>query len=401
MRKTSVLNGWERVAAALVAVLLLASCATSGPRLAVPASLVNEADVAGFSNVRFWGDQQPENLNALAKEKFEQTKKSRPSLAKRGTRPVVNYLAISGGGSDGAFGAGLLAGWGESGKRPVFDIVTGVSTGALIAPFVFLGKSYDPVLRELYTTYTTRDFLRKQPIKGLLGGDSLASDKPFQRLIAKYVDEDFMAAVAAEHRTGRRLLIGTTNLDAQRPVIWDAGKIAASGHPQSLQLLRQVFLASASIPALFPPVFINVTADGTLYQEMHVDGGTTTQVFLIPTQMMLGSIDRKYGVSPRRRLYIIRNGRVSPETKPVRDRTFSIASRSISTLIKYQGIGDLYQLHNFARRNGITYRLAYIPKDVQDTSTEPFDREYMTKLFDIGYQFGRKGYRWKSKPPAF
>ena len=401
MRKTAFLKDWGRSLFALFAVLLLASCATSGARLAVPASLVNQADVTGFSHIRFWGDQKPVNINDIAKKKFAQTKATRPHLARPGSRPAVNYLAISGGGADGAFGAGLLVGWSDSGKRPEFEIVTGVSTGALIAPFAFLGKSYDPTLKEIYTTYTTRDFLRKQPIKGLLGGASLASDVPFQRLIAKYVDEDLMAAIAREHNRGRRLLIGTTNLDAQRPVVWDVGKIAASGNPQSLQLMRKIFLASASIPAMFPPVFINVTADGTLYQEMHVDGGTTTQVFLIPSQLMLASIDRRLGIKPRRRVYIIRNGRVSPETKPVRDRTLSIASRSISTLIKYQGIGDLYQLNTFARRNGIQYRLAYIPKDFEDSSEEVFDKEYMTRLFDLAYQKGRQGYRWKTEPPGF
>ena len=401
MRKGSFPKNWDRLIAALIAVVLLASCAASGPRLAVPSNLVSEASVVGFSHVRFWGDQKPANINDIAKKKFAQTRSARPHLAKRGSRPSINYLAISGGGADGAFGAGLLVGWSDSGKRPEFEIVTGVSTGALIAPFAFLGKRHDPTLKKIYTTYTTKDFLRKQPLRGLMGGASLASDVPFQRLIAQYVDEELMAEIAQEHNKGRRLLIGTTNLDAQRPVIWDVGKIAASGNPESLQLMRKIFLASASIPAMFPPVFINVTADGTLYQEMHVDGGTTTQVFLIPSQLMLASIDRKFGVRPRRRVYIIRNGRVSPETKPVRDRTLSIASRSISTLIKYQGIGDLYQLNSFARRNGIRYRLAYIPKDFKDTSKEVFDKTYMNRLFDLAYQKGLKGYRWKTEPPGY
>ncbi len=401
MRNKSFLNLPGHILGALAVAMLAASCAAPGPRVAVPSNLVSEASVAGFTQIRFWGDQKPTNITEISKKKFTQTKAARPHLAKRGARPSTNYLAISGGGSDGAFGAGLLVGWSASGKRPEFEIVTGVSTGALIAPFAFLGKRYDPTLKEIYTTYTTKDFLRKQPLKGLVGGNALASDVPFQRLIAKYVDEKLMVAIAAEHNRGRRLLIGTTNLDAQRPVIWDVGKIAASGNPESLQLMRRIFLASASIPAMFPPVFINVTADGTLYQEMHVDGGTTTQVFLIPSQLMLASIDRRFGVRPRRRVYIIRNGRVSPETKPVRDRTLSIASRSISTLIKYQGIGDLYQLSTFARRNGIGYRLAYIPKDFKDTSTEVFDKAYMNRLFNLAYQQGTQGYRWKTEPPGF
>lgn len=350
--------------------------------------------------IRFWGDQSPPNLSEIIKEKYQQTKSSRPKMVRRGARPVLNFLAISGGGSDGAFGAGLLTGWSEKGSRPDFEIVTGISTGALIAPFAFLGKRYDPVLKEIYTSYTTKDFLKKRPVKGLMGGAALSDSRPFQSLIAKYVDAPLMAEIAKEHGRGRRLLIGTTNLDAQRPVIWDAGRIASSDHPQALELLRKIFLASASIPGAFPPVFINVNADGKSYQEMHVDGGTTTQVFLMPGQLMVKDIDRKYAIRARRNVYVIRNGRLSPETEPVRDRTLSIAARSISTLIKNQGIGDLYRLHAFSRKNKMRFKLSYIPGDFKNTSKEPFDRAYMIKLFELGKKLGRAGYKWKTTPPG-
>ena len=396
-RSISVLG---KAIAAIATVLLVASCASSGPRVAVPDNLVSQASVTGLTQIRFWGDQAPPNLNEIVKEKYLQTKSARPKMVRKGARPVLNFLAISGGGSDGAFGAGILTGWSEKGSRPEFEIVTGISTGALIAPFAFLGKRYDPVLKELYTTYTTKDFLIKRPVKGLIGGDALSNNKPFQRLIAKYVDQALMAEIAKEHNRGRRLLIGTTNLDAQRPVIWDAGKIAASGHPQALELLRSIFLASASIPGAFPPVYINVNADGKPFQEMHVDGGTTTQVFLMPGQLMVKDIDRRYAIRARRTVYVIRNGRLSPETEPVRDRTISIASRSISTLIKNQEIGDLYRLHAFSRKNKMRFKLAYIPGDFKNTSTEAFDRVYMKKLFDLGKRLGRAGYRWKTTPPG-
>jgi predicted acylesterase/phospholipase RssA len=386
--------------AAIATVLLVVSCASSGSRVAVPDNLVSEASVTGLTQIRFWGDQSPTNLNEIVKEKYQQTKSARPKMVRKGARPVLNFLAISGGGSDGAFGAGLLTGWSEKGSRPEFEIVTGISTGALIAPFAFLGKRYDPVLKELYTTYTTKDFLIKRPVSGLIGGDALSNNKPFQRLIAKYVDQALMAEIAKENNRGRRLLIGTTNLDAQRPVIWDVGKIAASGHPQALELIRTIFLASASIPGAFPPVYINVNADGKPFQEMHVDGGTTTQVFLMPGQLMVKDIDRRYAIRARRTVYVIRNGRLSPETEPVRDRTLSIAARSISTLIKNQGIGDLYRLHAFSRKNKMRFKLAYIPGDFKNTSTEAFDKAYMKKLFDLGKRLGRAGYRWKTTPPG-
>ncbi|MHA1165119.1 MAG: patatin-like phospholipase family protein [Alphaproteobacteria bacterium] len=325
---------------------------------------------------------------------------TRPQLFKAGRKPLINFLTISGGGSDGAFGAGLLVGWSDAGTRPEFEIVTGVSTGALIAPFAYLGKKYDPTLKEMYTTYSTSAFITKRPVRGLLGGSSLASSKPFAGMIAKYVDQAFMAEIAAAHQTGRRLLIGTTNLDAQRPVIWDMGKIASSGSPEAIHLFRKILLASASIPGVFPPVFINVKADGKTYDEMHVDGGTTNQVFLLPNQLMVGKTSRKMNFRAKRRVYIIRNGRIGPERKVVKASTLSIASRSVSTLIKYQGIGDLYKMYSFSKRNRIAYRLSYIPADFPDTSTEPFDTVYMTKLFKLGYGLGKQGYRWKNKPPS-
>jgi predicted patatin/cPLA2 family phospholipase len=392
---------WFNALISLAIAGLLVACAGSAVRNPVPDTLLNQATATGMNGVRFWGDETPSNINAIIKEKFAQMKASRPQLLKAGKKAQVHFLTVSGGGSDGAFGAGLLVGWSASGTRPEFELVTGVSTGALIAPFAYLGKQYDPILKEMYTTYSTDAFLRKRPVKGLLGGSALASNKPLAGLIAKYVDQKFMAEIAAAHMTGRRLLIGTTNLDAQRPVTWDMGKIASSGNPEAIHLFRNVLLASAAIPGVFPPVFINVQADGKTYDEMHVDGGTTNQVFLLPNQLMVANdVERKTRFRPRRRVYVIRNGRVGPEHKVVRARTLSIASRSVSTMIKYQGIGDLYKMYAFSKRNGIQYRLATIPTDFKNTSTETFDTVYMTKLYNLGYKLGKQGYRWQKKPPG-
>ncbi len=389
-----------RTFASLAIAGLVVACAGSGPRNPVPGTLLSQAAAIGMSDIRFWGDESPPNLNALVKEKFAQMKATRPHLFKAGYRPKVSFLTVSGGGSDGAFGAGLLVGWSDAGTRPEFEIVTGISTGALIAPFVFIGKKHDRILKEIYTQYSTSDLVRKQPVRGLVGGSSLASNKPLARVIAKYVDQAFMAEIVAAHQTGRRLLIGTTNLDAQRSVIWDMGRIASSGHPQAHQLFRDILLASSAIPGVFPPVLINVQADGKSYDEMHVDGGTTQQVFLLPNQLMVGKVDRKTRFRPRRRVYVIRNGRVTPEYKAVRASTLSIASRSVSTLIKHQGIGDLYKMYAFSKRNRIEFRLAYIPGDVKDSSKEPFDQVYMTKLFNLGYKQAKQGYKWQRKPPG-
>ena len=385
----------------LALVIGLGACAAAVARNPVPASLESDATVVGMgpTPIRFWGDQLPPNTEAYVREKWAQTRANRPELLARGRRPVLTSLALSGGGSNGAFGAGVLVGWTASGKRPEFDMVTGVSTGALTAPFAFLGPKYDEALKAVFTQTDTADVAIMRPVRGLLGGDSLASNSPLAKVVAHYVDQAFLEEVAAEHRKGRRLLIGTTNLDAERPVIWDMGAIAASGRPEALELFRKVLLASAAIPAVFPPGFIKVSADGSTYEEMHVDGGATREVFLVPTQFMTSKVDRRLGIRPIRRTYIIRNGHVAPEYKAVKAKTLSIAGRAVASLIKSQGVGDLYELYVFSKRNGIDYNLAYIPADFRDTSTQAFDPVYMTKLYDLGYQTAANGYPWKKTPP--
>jgi hypothetical protein len=390
-----------RVLWALLLAGALAGCAAAIARNPVPLALEGQAEVVGMGTapIRFWGDQLPPNADALVKEKWAQVRANRPELLSKGRRPVVNFLALSGGGSDGAFGAGLLGGWTASGKRPEFDLVTGVSTGALTAPFAFLGPKYDGALKEVFTKSTTKDIAIAQPIRGLLGGDALSSNAPLARIVAFYVTEAFLEEVADQHRRGRRLLIGTTNLDAERPVIWDMGQIAVNGRPEALDLFRQVLLASAAIPAVFPPGFVRVAADGVFYDEMHVDGGATREVFLVPTQFMAKSADGRLGINPIRRAYIIRNGRVAPEYKAVKAKTLSIAGRAVSSLIKSQGVGDLYELYVFSKKNGIDYNVAYIPGDFLDTSTQAFDPVYMTKLYDLGFRLAEAGYPWKKVPP--
>jgi Patatin-like phospholipase len=395
------LRGYAAVYAVMGVALASAGCAAAIARNPVPPALESQASVVGMGTapIRFWGDQLPPNAYALVKEKWAQVRANRPELLAKGRRPVVNFLALSGGGSDGAFGAGILGGWTASGKRPEFDVVTGVSTGALTAPFAFLGPKYDAALKEVFTQSNTKDVAIAEPVRGLLGGDSLASNAPLAKVVEYYVNDDFLREVAAEHMKGRRLLIGTTNLDAERPVVWDMGAIAASGRPEALGLFRTVLLSSAAIPAVFPPGFIKVAAGGDVYDEMHVDGGATREVFLVPTQFMASTADDRIGISPIRRVYIIRNGHVTPEYKAVKARTLSIAGRAVSSLIKSQGVGDLYELYLFARRNSMDYNLAYIPAGFIDTSTQAFDPLYMGKLYDLGFRMAQAGYPWRKTPP--
>jgi predicted acylesterase/phospholipase RssA len=308
-------------------------------------------------------------------------------------------LAISGGADDGAFGAGLLVGWSAQGSRPEFDLVTGISAGALIAPFAFLGRDHDRELAGLFTSYGADQIYQANVLSGLFGGNALADSAPLARLIEQYVDGRFLRSIAAERAKGRFLLVGTTNLDAQRPVYWDMGKIAQKGNRHALDLFRRVLLASASIPGVFPPVLVEVQAGGHLYQEMHVDGGTTREVFFTIADFRFDEIDQAIGRKIARRLWIIRNGKIDPEYKAMPETTLAIAQRSLETLTKSRGIGDLARMYARAKSDHIDYNLAAIPSDFNAPHPNPFDRAYMQALYERGLAMGRAGYPWAKAPP--
>ena len=311
------------------------------------------------------------------------------------------YLALSGGGPNGAFGAGILNGWSNTGARPEFSIVTGISTGAIIAPFAFLGPDYDGVLRQIYTQYGTSDALRFRSAIGSLFRESAADATGMQTLIREYIDDQVMKTIETEHKKGRTLMIGTTNLDAGRPVFWDIGRIASSGAPHALSLIQDIIQASASIPGVLPPVMIEYEANGKRYQEMHVDGGVTRQVFLLPGAFRFQQFLQELGFSGKQHLYIILNGSLEQRREVVKANIFSISARSISTLIRNQGIGDLYRLFLIAKKNEIAYYLTSIPSDFSETPDELFDRDYMNTLFELGFQVGLQSDHWQRKPPEF
>jgi len=388
----------------LIGGLLSQGCASMTFRVPVPQELVNQAKPVGvpvdIPGVRTWADAVPENLNEFLQVRHDQIRAERPELLARGARHTVSYLAISGGSANGAYGAGLLVGWTARGTRPEFEIVTGISTGALTAPFAFLGSAYDAQLKKVFTTISSSDVESLNVLAGLFGGTAFANNHPLAVLIAKYVDRKFLREIAREFNKGRRLYIGTTNLDAERPVMWDMGRIASLDNDMALKLFRRILLASAAIPGAFPPVQIKVKTNGDVRDEMHVDGGVTAQVFLFPGQVNATKVDRKLGIRPRRHVYIIRNGRLGPEWQSVKAKTMKIISRSLSTLIKNQGIGDLYRIYETAKINRIKYHLSSIPTDFKDTSTELFDRKYMNALFDLGFKIGKSGKAWVSRPPG-
>lgn len=404
-REQSEKNGLRRSALTISFVIaagavLIAGCASAPPRIGVPIALANTVEVAGVGRVRAWGDREIPNIDLIATQRLEQIRSERPQLlGNRGG--VMSYLAISGGGSDGAFGAGFLNGWTAAGTRPEFEIVTGVSTGALIAPFAFLGPAYDRKLKEVYTEYSTEDLIEKQVLAGLLGGDSVTSTAPMANLIRKYVTDDMLKEIAAEHAKGRRLLVGTTNADQERPVIWDMGRIASLNTNRARSLFRRILLASSALPGLFPPVMIKVTdTDLKRYEEMHVDGGVTENAFLLPLHLDLSKFDRRFGVRWRRQIFVIANAKTTPTPKLVKRNVFDIAGRSIATLIRQQLEGDLIKIYLRAKDNGIKFQLANIPSTFDAVSEEAFDQRYMRKLFKVGYDAALNGYRWNMKPPG-
>lgn len=367
-------------------ILLTGGCATISPRNVLPQANASQIDLEGFHNIRFWGDAPAPAFETIVMA-------DAPS-------PVMNFLAISGGAEDGAFGAGLLAGWGDAGTRPTFDLVTGVSSGGLIAPFVFLGRERDGQLREIFTKYGRKDIYTYN-VNGLIDGSALADDTPLAHLIEKYIDDAFLQEVAKERAKGRILLIGTTNLDTQRPVLWDMGRIAMSNNRDAIALFRKILLASATLPGVFPPVRIQVRVGGKNYDELHVDGGVTRQVFIAPSIFSFVSGNQKPGRAvTKRRLYVIRNGKIDPEWQSVSENVLAITTRSISTLIKNQGIGDLYRIYSITKRDGIDFNLASIPSDFNDARNEPFDPGYMNALFDRGYDLASHNYSWVKSPPG-
>ena len=378
--------------------LIVSGCSSRGQP--VPQSLTNEAHIAGMTDIRSWGENINEALRASIVESVQQERDYYAAHPEESMPQRTSLLALSGGGAQGAFGAGLLCGWTEAGTRPEFKLVTGISTGALIAPLAFAGPEYDDKLRAAYTTVETIDILIPRPLLILFGSQALADTEPLRKLVSVYVDRQLLDVVAREHAKGRRLLVATTNLDAQRPVIWNLGAIAASGHPRALDLFRNVIIASASIPAAFPPVYIEVVADGKKYDEMHVDGGVVAQVFLFGGGFSVLQEARKHGITPRPiDLYVIRNGTPDPSWHAIAPRLLPIATRSIDTLLNVSGLNDMLRLHGIAVRDGMNFHLAYIPPDLSTESDEVFDREYMTRLFNAAFEASKNGYPWLKQPP--
>jgi Patatin-like phospholipase len=321
------------------------------------------AVIPGIPDARVWGDSESEFARVLPQA-------SGP------------WLAISGGGSDGAYGAGVLTGWSEAGTRPEFAVVTGVSIGALIAPFAFLGPRYDEDLRKNFTAIGAADIFEDRTTR-----DSLFDYWPLKRVIEQRVTAALLSEIAAEHARGRRLLVATTNLDSGRRVLWNMGAIAARGE-QGLKLFRDVLLASSSIPGFFSPVAIEVEANGKKFQELHGDGTLTAPFFVAPETMLTG---RSASRPPLGQLYVLVNSKLGPEFKMTERNIPGVLGRSIGVALTAALRVEVMLVHAGAQRHGIALRIAYVDPAFDHPSRGPFDGKYMQALYEVGVAAGKKG----------
>jgi len=365
----------------------------------VPHELEVAASVVGFSDEVRYFPRDAGDVRLITKEFVDSWEREKAYLHRRDL-PPTSYLAISGGSDNGAFSAGFLNGWTKAGTRPEFKLVTGVSTGALIAPFAFLGPDYDETLKSIYTKVSRKDIVTDRIFYSVFLQDAMADSTPLSQLLKVKVTQKMVDAIAAEYAKGRLLFLATTNLDARRPVLWNVTKIAASRQPGALELIQEIMLASAAIPGAFPPVMFKVEANGKTYEEMHVDGSTSAQVFVYWSGVQLKKLSEVDGAQRERTIYILCNARLDPEWGEVERRTLSITFKAIATLIEYHVIGDLYRMYHVTKRDGTDFNLAYIPETFKVPHTTQFDTAYMRQLYEFGFARAAAGYRWAKQPPT-
>jgi hypothetical protein len=397
-------RGLVRAAAGLSLGAALPGCALPFRMPAVPRGQSGQATVLGLPNERF-RMTLPDSQLAIEQEFIaaQARKRRHLGLAPSSILPTLDLLVVSGGGENGAFGAGLLSGWSQTGTRPSFDLVTGVSTGALTAPFAFLGSAHDATLKQVYTDISPERVLIRRWLTAAIFNDALADSSPLYDTIAEHIDEAMLAGIARAYDQGGLLLIASADLDAQAPVIWNIGAIAKSGHPRALDTVRRIMMASASIPGAFPPVMFDVTLDGRPHQEMHVDGGIFMQAFLYPT---IVTRRRREAIAAGRRVaparaWIIRNARLDSEWGAVDRRAISIAGRAISTMTASSGFNDVVRMYLATRSDNVDFNLAYIGPNFTQEFTVPFEQRYMRALFDYAYDRATGGFNWSNAPPFF
>jgi len=378
--------------------MMLVGCQTAEPLKRVPISDHNNVTIAGnYSNfIRAWGDgDEP----SIFRGDFSYTAEGFAAQYPEAIGKQLNILVLSGGGENGAFGAGVLVGWSEAGTRPEFSIVTGVSAGAIIAPFAFLGSQYDDELKTALLGINPDVIVDERSLLGTLFGDAYTEGDKLLAYIDSVIPNNMIDEIAAEHKRGRRLLVGTSNLDASRPVTWDIGAIANSPDPARYELVRQVIVASASIPGFFPPQFFEVKMNGQTYHEMHVDGGVTRELFYDPLKFDYRALQNIMKSKVQGRVFIVRNGRLRPPASITPHKIASIMAKSMDSLIAAQSLGDAYRAYIGARRDGLDFNLAYVTDGfVAKPDHDMFDAQHMQSLFEHARTNVKKRDFWLKSP---
>jgi hypothetical protein len=344
---------------------------------------------------------QPEHF-AGARLTLEEAETSLKAAADRLALPrspwtdaTFDMLAISGGAAGGAYGAGALVGLTQAGRRPAFAIVTGVSTGALIAPYAFLGPSWDDKLTEAYAGgHAEASF--SLPALALTMEGALLGSNALERLVEPFVDERLLQAVAAEHRLGRRLLVATTDLDRQRPSIWDMGEIATRGGEAAVRMFRTILIASASVPGIFAPRLIRCVAEGEAFEELHVDGGVTAPLFLMPEALLRW---RNLGRRLRGgKVYVLLNTVIDPEPRTTALTLPAILVRSFDTMLRQSYRQALNVVAAFCVAQDIPLGVAAIPSAPGRTERGAmlnFQTESMRALFEAGRKAAQEDEFWR------
>ena len=337
-------------------------------------------------------DQLPEEHAKALPEFAHSLRERRCAEQKPATQQIdeLIILMISGGGSNGAFGAGVACGNIDKYTLPDFNIVTGVSTGALQATAVFIGKDGKNILKEAYTTITEDDVVDKYFFPLLQ--NSLSSNKRLKALINKYITDRVVDLVARQHRLGRRLYVTTTDLNNSRVVVWELSAIAASGLADRCDLYRKVLLASASVPAFYPPVPFTVTINGRDYCQHHSDS-TTKSLFFCP--WMLEEFDFN-SISA----YAIVNHQLPGEPRRIENGISGMLKAMVKDMLKARAYYGLIETAQMMRQHRAKFYFVAIPNDMTLEHDElDFDQIEMQLLFNRGYKMVIGGDSWLQELP--
>ncbi len=377
-----------RVSSCLFMLILLVGCSGLPDREALQESeRLNPLDISGL---RFWDE------SSVAVENYDLEAELVAIAAKGEHKGEINHLALSGGGVNGAFSAGILNAWSDLGTRPEFDVVTGVSTGAIVSIFAFLGSEYDQELYNYYTQTSLGEMFKRNSLLMLPFNHAMIDASGFEKKVRRAIDVSLVENLAKERSKGRVLLISTTNLDNEKMAIWDIGKIAQVGTDEARTLIQDIVIASSAVPGAFPAQRIALPYKGSLVEELHVDGGVSRQVFLFPQQLKVRTSDEHV----KNNIYVIRNGHLKPEYEETEAKFSTVSYRAISILIRRQGIADIEHIYNFSHHNQLGFNLAYIDSDFVKHGLDLASQEYLQAVYRYGYEKMMQQGLWSNSPPS-